>query len=112
MSEPTLADRLRGIVAWIRDGGEGCVRQPDPDELEGIADEVRVLVDQNNLELRLENNRLRNALLASYQERDDDEARHGDLFVRAGQRYRKLRKENTKLKGVLRSGRRSRPRSP
>ncbi len=42
MSEP-LADRLRAIVAWIREGGEGCVRQPDPDELEGMADEVEEL---------------------------------------------------------------------
>ena len=64
MSETTLADQLRGIVAWIRDGGEGCVRQPDPDELEGIAEEVRVLVDQNNLALRFESTRLRDRIAA------------------------------------------------
>ncbi|KKL73879.1 hypothetical protein LCGC14_2070470 [marine sediment metagenome] len=62
MNEATLADRLRVIVAWIRDGGEGCVRQPDPDQLEGIADEVEALVDQNNDELRFENNRLRDRI--------------------------------------------------
>ena len=62
MSDKSLADRLRGIVAWIRDGGEGCVRQPDPDELEGIADEVEELVDQNNDELRFENNQLRDRI--------------------------------------------------
>ena len=62
MSDKSLADRLRVIVAWIRDGGEGCVRQPDPDQLEGIADEVEALVDQNNDELRFENNRLRDRI--------------------------------------------------
>ncbi len=62
MNEATLADRLRVIVAWIRDGGEGCVREPDLGELEGMADEIEVLVDQSNDELRFENDRLRDRI--------------------------------------------------
>lgn len=43
MSKPTLAKRLRKIADWITESGEGSVREPDPDELRDIADEVEAL---------------------------------------------------------------------
>ncbi len=42
-SNPTPAEQLRKIADWITEGGEGSVREPDPDELRSIADEVEAL---------------------------------------------------------------------